>query len=163
MKSIYYNSIRRGKTTYYRAYFFALSEHLGQYYSDKKPYFYGHVCDVEARVIEQGGGLAHRIVAILHDVVEDTPVTLEIIEEKFGSYIMNAVDAISRRKGVETHKEYILRVMENPLAHFVKICDVESNMAASLSPECSPDKKGLVKRYEKALEVLGKTDDLWGF
>jgi len=85
----------------------------------------------------------HQVVAVLHDTVEDTNVTLKEVHEKFGSTIGEAVDAISRRgswepTGVqfdgepewrweETYKEYIKRCCVNRIARVVKRYDVYDN------------------------------------
>lgn len=50
-----------------------------------------------------------RIVAILHDVVEDTDITLDDISYRFGEVIADAVDAITHRKN-EPREEYYTRV-----------------------------------------------------
>jgi hypothetical protein len=66
-------------------------------------------------------------IALLHDVVEDTRVTLDQVKELFGDEISEAVDAITRREG-ENYDEYIERVCLNRDAARVKICDLEENI-----------------------------------
>ncbi len=69
-----------------------------------------------------------KIVAILHDTVEDTWITLEWLKQMgFSDEIVDAVDAISRRKD-ESIKEYYKRIMEIRLAMKVKIADLEDNL-----------------------------------
>ena len=72
-----------------------------------------------------------RIVAVLHDVVEDTPVTLaDLRREGYSRQIVKAVDAITRRKHQgETYDEYLDRVAANPLAKRVKLADLADNMS----------------------------------
>jgi (p)ppGpp synthase/HD superfamily hydrolase len=48
-----------------------------------------------------GGGTAAKAVAVLHDVVEDTPVTLEKVRYVFGAEIGDAVDALTRREDID--------------------------------------------------------------
>lgn len=70
----------------------------------------------------------YRIVAILHDIVEDTYVTLyDLTNMDFSKDIVDAVDAITRREG-ETVKKYYQRVMANEIAIKVKIADLEDNL-----------------------------------
>lgn len=73
-----------------------------------------------------------KIVALLHDVVEDTPMTFDDLREAgFPEYIIEALDAITRRKPQEQtgdgRWEYIKRCKANPIARVVKIADLEHN------------------------------------
>lgn len=88
-----------------------------------------------------------RIVAVLHDTIEDTDVTYEEIRTAFGSLIANAVYALSRRDG-ESYVDFIQRVKTNHLAARVKICDIRHNMTTL------PEGHGLRDRYTKALKAL---------
>lgn len=70
-----------------------------------------------------------RIVAVLHDVVEDTNTTMETLVRNYSSVIVEAIDAISRRKKqLETYEAYIERVALNPLATRVKWADLLDNL-----------------------------------
>lgn len=71
---------------------------------------------------------AEKEVAWLHDVVEDTETTLEELKELFDDNVINALDAISKRKG-EDYAVYILRLSENYLATKVKLQDLEHNLS----------------------------------
>lgn len=68
-----------------------------------------------------------KIVAILHDVVEDTTVTLEQLAlHNFGSHVIEAIDAITKRKD-EKYKDYLKRVAQNKMAYHVKLADIWDN------------------------------------
>lgn len=68
-----------------------------------------------------------KIVAVLHDVVEDTDLTLDDLKEfGFDDVIVDAVDAVTKRKG-EDYFDYIARVKENPIAIEVKLADLKHN------------------------------------
>lgn len=56
-----------------------------------------------------------RVVAVLHDAVEDSPYTLEEIEDRFGAEVREAVDALTRREG-ESYSSFIDRVAEDEIA-----------------------------------------------
>ena len=104
------------------------------------------------------------IVALLHDVVEDTPVTLGDLREIFPDHIVDAIDAITRRKNEsETFFDYVNRCAENPMARRVKIMDLVDNSDLSRvahDPEMVKEISGMVKsRYGKALEILGTSLD----
>lgn len=67
------------------------------------------------------------IVALLHDLVEDTPVTMDFIYANYPTTIASAVDAMTRREE-ETYKRYIRRCIKNPLARRVKKQDILDNL-----------------------------------
>lgn len=91
------------------------------------------------------------IVGMLHDVIEDSPLTtIEALEKLFNSEISQAVDAISRRKD-EKYFDYIDRCKANPIARAVKIQDILHNLDKSRWPAMP---ESYEKREHKALEVL---------
>ena len=94
-----------------------------------------------------------QMVAILHDVVEDTSTTVEHIEKAFGKEIADAIDAISRRDG-EVYMDYIKRCKLNPIAKLVKIADLQDNMSKERVEQLPESERGVVKRYEKALAEM---------
>jgi len=88
----------------------------------------------------------HRIVGVLHDVVEDTYITMWAIDHEFGEPIARAVDALTRRDG-ESYDAYLSRVALNPIAAAVKIADIRDNMDPSRGVPVNP-------KYAKALAFL---------
>ena len=101
--------------------------HAGQRYSGCD-YFEAHVSEVARRVIEAGGSERHIVVAYLHDIVEDTHVTLSDLHALgFSSAIQAAVDALTRREGETYLTEYIERVLCNDIATVVKYHDLRAN------------------------------------
>ena len=100
------------------------------------------------RVMVSGTTDDERVVGALHDVVEDSTMSLHTLRQHgFPAHIVNAVDAITRRHA-ETYAEYIQRVKANPLATAVKVHDLRDNLARG---EAYPS---LEKRYRKALAEL---------
>lgn len=92
------------------------------------------------------------IVALLHDVVEDTPITLDDLRDKgYSDEIVVAIDALTRRTD-ETYSAYIERLSNNKLARRVKIADLQHN----LDPERTKmlDNISLQNRYQNALQKL---------
>jgi (p)ppGpp synthase/HD superfamily hydrolase len=122
--------------------------HAGQKYG-AHDYFERHVMDVVRRVEDAENAMyVHVTIAYLHDVVEDTAVTLADLHELgFGDDVVTAVAAISRRDGEEYLNEYIPRVAENALAAFVKYHDLRSNTNTG-TPE------SMARRNLKAMEML---------
>lgn len=99
-----------------------------------------------------------KIVAWLHDVIEDTHITAEdLIREGFPTDIVDAVIAMTRRKE-ETYIEFCHRVAENELAIDVKIEDIEENLDFSRIPDPTEEEisafESRAKRYRKALLFL---------
>lgn len=91
-----------------------------------------------------------KIVAWLHDVVEDTELTLEDLRKAgFSKQIVDAVDAITHRD-YESYISYILRVRANELACWVKMADILDNMTDNIG-------KSRREKYQLALYILG-----WG-
>jgi (p)ppGpp synthase/HD superfamily hydrolase len=87
-----------------------------------------------------------RIVAVLHDVVEDsTSVGHGDILAMFGASVHTAVYALTRQDG-ETYEAFILRAKADPIARRVKIADIKDNLR--------PGAPHLRERYEAALAVL---------
>ncbi len=85
-----------------------------------------------------------RIVALLHDVVEDTKVTLEDLSMCFDENIVEALRVISHPKKYDK-KQYMLDVKNNPLARKVKIEDLKTNMDRSRL-------ESLLEWYDKRVE-----------
>jgi (p)ppGpp synthase/HD superfamily hydrolase len=101
--------------------------HFSQRYSGRD-YFEAHVSEVARRVSEAGGSERHIVVAYLHDVIEDTHVTLSDLHDLgFSSVIQAAVDALTRREGETYLTEYIERVLCNDIATVVKYHDLRAN------------------------------------
>ncbi len=80
------------------------------------------------RVMLRLSTATERVVAILHDVVEDGDVTLDDLRaEGFRDEVVDAVDHVTRREG-KTYEAFIERIAPHPLARRVKIADLEDNM-----------------------------------
>lgn len=101
-------------------------------------------------------GQEYAIVAVLHDTVEDTDVTIaQLISEGFSPDVVEAVEYLTK-VDYRPYNEYLLRVKSNPLARIVKILDIEDNMS-DLHTLAVFDVEGaerLRKKYETALAVL---------
>lgn len=79
------------------------------------------------RLMDKVSGEDAKIVAVLHDVVEDTPVTEDELRGLgFSEAVIRAVLALTRRDD-ETYAQFVLRCKANPLALPVKLADLEDN------------------------------------
>lgn len=95
--------------------------HSGQVDKAGEPYVQ-HVCAVAEKFTNE----KLKIIALLHDVIEDTDVTEEELRKEFPDEIVNAIVVLTKRKG-EDYFDYLRRVKENPLACEVKLADLEHN------------------------------------
>ena len=67
--------------------------------------------------------LDERIVAVLHDVVEDTDCTFDRLRtEGFAESVLEALDAVTRREG-ESYEDFVQRAAKNPIGRNVKRAD----------------------------------------
>lgn len=95
-----------------------------------------------------------RIVAILHDVLEDSQHSAqELLEQGFSARIVDAIEALTRRES-ETYEEFIRRAGANPLARKVKIADLNHNLDLRRLPSLSDEDLARVQRYWQALRYL---------
>jgi (p)ppGpp synthase/HD superfamily hydrolase len=95
-----------------------------------------------------------RIVAVLHDLIEDTDWTIErLVREGFHGEILAALDCLTRREG-EGYEAFIQRVRLNPLAVTVKIADLEDNMDGSRLKEVTEADEKRISKYKNALQEL---------
>ena len=69
-----------------------------------------------------------RIVAVLHDVLEDTDIALEILEKHFTEDIVSALKLLNR-KSSKSYEEYLFGINSNELARSVKIADILHNLS----------------------------------
>lgn len=116
----------------------ALAAHHRQLDKGGQPY-YDHPSRVASAVWAAGYDDDHVTVAYLHDVVEDTPLTLaDLAILGFSREVLDAVYAITQRKR-EKAPAYYARVCANPIARVVKRFDVADNSSeermALLAPE----------------------------
>jgi (p)ppGpp synthase/HD superfamily hydrolase len=79
------------------------------------------------RMMNNVQGEAAMIVAVLHDVVEDTSTTAEDLRRAgFSEEILAGVDAVTRRKG-EAYTDFVVRSKRHPLGRQVKLADLMDN------------------------------------
>ncbi len=126
----------------------ARKAHEGAVDKSGEPYF-----THPARVAERMRSPEEQVVALLHDVVEDTDVTLETLEAEFGPETAAAVDAISHRKK-ESWADYLIRVKANTVARAVKISDLIDNSNLTRLKEVTAKDVKRHAKYNRALYFL---------
>lgn len=132
-----------------RAVRIALDAHRGQRDKGGGAYLL-HPLSVMARV----HGDAARLVALLHDVVEDSDWTLDQLRDAgFPEAVVAAVDALTRRAD-EPYEDALARAAANPLARAVKRADLEDNLDVRRLGEIAPRDVERLERYRRALDTL---------
>lgn len=99
-----------------------------------------------------------KIVAVMHDLIEDTEVSLSYLHALgFKKDIIAAIDAISKRSGNlprEAYDDYITRVMSNSIARRVKMADLTDNMDTSRLDVMSDVDHRRMQKYRRVYSEL---------
>ena len=136
-------------STLERALVIAAEAHQGALDKGGKPYILHPL-----RLMHKMATFDEQIVAILHDVVEDSPWTLDALRaEGFSEAIVAAVNGLTRREG-ETYEDFIARGATNPLARRVKLADIEDNMDLRRLREIGEKDLERLQRYQRARKVI---------
>jgi (p)ppGpp synthase/HD superfamily hydrolase len=112
-------------------------------------------------VAEQMTDEVTTIVALLHDVVEDTDYTLDNIAAMgFGQDVMDALALMTHDKSAP-YLDYVARLKSNRIAREVKLADLKHNSDVSRLPRVSRTDMERLGKYKKAIALLeGGGDDV---
>jgi (p)ppGpp synthase/HD superfamily hydrolase len=137
-------------STLERAIAIAAEAHAGAVDKAGKPYILHPI-----RVMLQMATNDERIVAVLHDVVEDCKAwTLDRLRaEGFSDEVVRGVDAVTKREG-ETYEAFVLRGSADPLGKRVKLADLRDNLNLSRIAEPSAKDHERIAKYQRALASL---------
>lgn len=95
-----------------------------------------------------------RMVALLHDTIEDTEVTeAYLLSEGFPRNIVNAILSVTRNKN-ESYEDFIKRSRLNPIGRQVKLHDLEDNMDITRLNELTEKDICRLNKYLKAYKYL---------
>ncbi len=131
-----------------RAIAIAATAHAGQVDKGGAPYIL-HPLKVMLRMTT----LEQRIVAVLHDVVEDCGISLDDLrKEGFSQEILSAIESVTKVPG-ESYEDFVDRAAQNPIGRVVKLADLEEN--SDLSRIASPSWEDL-ERIEKYRRAIGR-------
>ena len=96
------------------------------------------------------------VAALLHDVAEDTDLSLEqIAEYGFGEEVMVALALLTHGDDVP-YMEYVAAIKKNPIARAVKLADLKHNSDLSRLDEVSPKALERREKYLQAIDLLEK-------
>lgn len=132
-----------------RAIAIAAAAHEGQVDKGGAPYIL-HPLKVMLRV----NTLEERIVAVLHDVVEDCGISFDDLRnEGFSETVLMAIASVTKVPD-ESYEAFIERVAQNPIGRVVKLADLEENSDLSRIAQPSWEDLERVEKYRRAIGVL---------
>ncbi len=132
-----------------KAMILAAKAHMGQLDKGGHPYILHPV-----RVMLGCKNLDEKVVAMLHDTLEDCDLTADdLLREGFPKYIVDAVVCLTRNES-DDYMQHIQEVAKNPLATVVKLSDLADNMDLNRLPGLTPKDFQRLERYLRAKLVL---------
>lgn len=132
-----------------KAIIIATKAHCGQLDKGGQPYILHSL-----RVMQSCNSDLEKICAVLHDVIEDTNISLdELKEEGFSEEVLVVLDLLTK-KNQEDYSTFIDRISMNETACLVKIADLQDNMNLSRIESPSMEDKKRVEKYMDAFERL---------
>ena len=127
----------------------AATQHAGQLDKGGQPYILHPL-----RLMLQFSNPTLQIIAVLHDILEDTSTTAEDLEALgFSAEIIQAIQALTKQTG-ESRLEAAKRTALNPLATQVKYVDVLDNMNLTRINNPTPRDFARLEEYKVVLEIL---------
>ena len=104
-------------------------------------------------------GYDEKVVALLHDIVEDTDMSLEKLKDmKFSDEVVEAIRVISKKKN-QKYFEYLEGVKNNKIARNVKIEDIGHNCNLKRLKNITEKDYERYEKYKKALEYLSSIEN----
>jgi GTP diphosphokinase / guanosine-3',5'-bis(diphosphate) 3'-diphosphatase len=141
---------QRKRPTLDKAIILAAEYHIGQTDKIEEPYILHPI-----RVMLQMKTESARIVAVLHDIIEDTEMSADnLLFLGYPDKVVDAVVAITKQPG-EKYLDYLGRVNANPIARKVKIADIKDNLSEDRIKKLLPSVRArLWHKYQQALSFL---------
>jgi hypothetical protein len=136
-------------STLERAIAIAAAAHAGQVDKAGRPYILHSL-----RVMLALDTTDDQIVGVLHDVIEDTDVTIDGLRaEGFSEVVLAALASVTNREG-EDYPAFVLRAAANPIGRRVKLADLRDN--SDLSRIAHPTQKDheRLARYRAAIDAI---------
>ena len=158
-----------------RAFRLAADLHAGQLRQSGDPYF-SHPAAVAAMLAAMGADRDTLIAALLHDAVEDTPITLQEIDERFDGAVASLIEGVTKlcatdvgerpqlNEQIETLRKMFTLMERDVRVMVIKLVDRLHNMrtAEYLSPErrraLAQEDRQAGRRSDRRAEVWGRHD-----
>ena len=133
-----------------RAIEIAVEAHKGQVDKGGQPYILHPL-----RVMMSVSGESEKIVAVLHDVVEDSDWTFEaLFAERFSVEVIGALKSVTKESEDEDYDLFIQRAMRNPIGRKVKIADLRDNLDVNRISDITDTDVKRINKYKRALKFL---------
>ena len=128
----------------------AVEAHRGQTDRNERPYILHPL-----HLMLQMDTEEEMIVAVLHDVVEDTDYTLDDLRERLGlaEAVTEAIRLLTH-DAADSYEAYVGKLKPNSMARKVKLADLRHNMDTRRLAEIGPDDEARLERYQRAWEML---------
>lgn len=127
----------------------AYQAHQGQTDKTGLPYIYHPI-----HLAEQMQDEATTCVALLHDVVEDTDITIEQLgQEGFPQEVLEAIQLMTHAPEVP-YMDYVREIKKNPIASAVKLADLRHNSDMSRLDVVDDKAIARVEKYHRAIDLL---------
>lgn len=106
------------------------------------------------RVAMRCSGDEEKIVALLHDTIEDTDVTADYLRaEGFPDHIIDAILSVTKKEG-ENYEDFVSRAKQNNIGRIVKIHDIEDNLDVFRLTQLDEAMTARYNKYLKAYRFL---------
>ena len=95
-----------------------------------------------------------KAIALLHDVLEDSDITVaDLLAYGLSNKVVTAVQTLTKKKG-QSYQDYLEKVKSNDLARVVKLADLKHNSDLSRLKSVSDTDRERVKKYKNAIRYL---------
>lgn len=131
-------TLKRGdKQEIRRAFDLALESHKDMRRKSGEPYIFHPIAVAQIAAEEIGLGTTSIVCALLHDVVEDTNITLQDIEQQFGKKVARIIDGLTKISGIfdpnssiqaENFRKMLLTLADDVRVILIKLADRLHNM-----------------------------------
>ena len=133
----------------HKALIIAYEAHQGQSSINGEPYILHPL-----RLLIKAKSNEERIIAILHDVIEKTNISLADLKNKgFDQNIISSIDSLSRRRG-ESYVDYIGRLMQNRISVKIKLLDLADNIKMHSENNDNGIYNVKIHQYKNALKQI---------
>lgn len=132
-----------------QAIYIALQAHKGKADKGDNPYILHPL-----RVMLTMETTEEKIVAVLHDVIEDSGFTIQQLKQNgFSKKVLDAVSLLTKKEN-QSYQDYISVIKKNPLAVKVKLADLKDNMNTKRLKKITEADRERIKKYKAAYKFL---------
>lgn len=128
----------------------AYNAHNGQMDKSGVPYIFHPI-----HLAEQMNTEVECIVALLHDVVEDTDITFENLEKEFPIEVIQCLKLLTHDKSVD-YIEYVKKIKDNSIARKVKLADLKHNSDRTRLLSITQKDIERYNKYQKSIQILSE-------